>query len=479
MSDKATSIEVKATVNGEKVYVSSMQAVIAIGATSWPRVTLTVYPPGEESTARKLTQDSVVATMAKWQTKMFSARNGPEVEIEVKIKNGESSAPKGFKFKGLITGPAFDFSTKNVALQIECVPEYAQIDSLSYSIYKEGGKALQISGDPNLAEAETICNLINQTQQKLREKFDPDENSESADVQYAKAQHQINEKVVKYFEELLTASNKEEVFGWTDIIEGLIWYGDDNLRSTINSCLLQSAGPFSGTLDRIAETFGCVCVHNWETIGVFLNKYNLMKNEKTLTTDTISMSISATSGFGLLPPGFVGVISPYYNPSDLPMEPENNFVVYPKENAEQGIGVMQQTMGPSWVNDSIVTQEVTSSARTKGLDVEEVEGKVEEDREKKKESIESALNILELWGKSAYINLALQNSTVTMQVPLNFKPVVGTYYNVKTAKGTSLFRGLLACASHVISAEGGSPQAITTLNFTHVQLNGFTLPHAN
>lgn len=414
--------------------------------------------------------------MAQWQQKMFSARSGPEVEVNVKVKNDPDAGE--LKFKGLITGPCFDFTSRNAALQIECVPEYAQVDSMAYSIYKPCSKSLQIAADPNLAEAETICKLINQTQQKLRQEFSPDQKSGSADEQYAEAQHKINEKVAHYFEEILTASDSEEVFGWTEITGGLITYGDDNLRSTINACLLQSAGPFSGTLDRLAETFGCMCIHSWDSIGVFLNKYNLMKNEDTMAPDIISMSISATSGFGLLPPGFVGVISPYYNPSDLPMEPENHFVVYPKENAEKGAGVMQQTMGPSWVNDVVVTQEATSAARDKGLDTGEAQGKVEEDSEQKKKSTQAAMNIMELWGKAAYINFALQNSTVNMQIPLNFTPVVGKYYTVTTADGNPLFKGLLAYTTHTLSVDGGNPQAMTTLGFSHVQMNGFTLPGA-
>lgn len=448
----------------------------------WPRVMMCIYPPGREDVAVSPTQEDIIAEMADWQNKMFSARNGPEVEIEVKVKNDEAGAGV-FKFKGLITGPSYTFTTRNAALQIECVPEYAQVDSLAYSIYKPPSNALYMAADPNLAVAGTICNLITLTQKKLRENFTPEVRTGAADEQYAIAQHKINEKVVQYFEELLTASDSEEVFGWTEVVGGLVTYGDENLRSAINSCLLQSSGPFCGVIDRLAETFGCLCVHKWDKIGLLLNKYNLMNKVEDLSLDILSISINATSGFGLLPPGFVGVISPYYNPGDLPMEPSNHFVVYPKENAEQGVGVMQQTMGPSWVNDIVVSQAVTNaSARDKGLKVEEAQDKVEDDVENKEKSVQNALNILELWGKSAYINHALQNSTVSLQVPLTFKPEVGKYYNVKTNKQSAtepdvvLFKGLLANVTHSITVDGGSPQAMTSLVFTHVQLEGFYLP---
>lgn len=475
---QAREIKVKAEVMGSTVYVTNINAFIGVGANAWPRLSLTVYPPVSDKKAVKPTQSEIISKMAQWQKKMFSERGGTEVSVNITVKNDDKAGT--FKFKGLITGPTYDISSNGAAMTIECVPEYAQVDALSYSIYSPPIDSLPLQSLCNLTDAGTICNFIKMKQEELRTEFSPDSLTEAEDKAYRLSQHNINEKVAKYFEELLKTSDSEAKFGWTEILDNLK-LDDTNLSSTISQLLMQSAGPFCGVIDKMAEVFGCMYVPTWEKIGYFMNTYNLLKQPQTLEIETVGMSISAVSGFGMLPPGFVSVVSPYGTHEMLPLGETNSFVVYPKENAEKGIGVMYQTQGPCWINDIVVDQEAADAvlSRTKSTSVNESKKTAEQDKKKKKKKKKDNLQILERWGKAKYINIALASSTVDIVTPLTFKPEVGKYYIVKDKGGPVLFKGLLAGISHSISTARGGAAAHTNLQFSHVQLSGFELPHAN
>ena len=488
-ANQARAVEVEATVMGQKVYVTHIHASISTGASSWPNITMTIYPPGAEKQALKPTHESIIQDMAEWQRKMFSVRDGAEVTIKISVKNDPDAGV--FSFRGFITGPEYNISGYGmISLSIKCIPEYAQVDAMTYSIYTPPVAAGPLQSMCNLTNSGTICNYINDKQRELRTKYTPDFSAGEVDRTSREAQHTLNNKVVKYFEELLTASDSEECFGWTDILENLK-RNDKNLTSTINQLLITTIGPFCGVIDKTAEVFGCLYVPTWENIGYFKNKYNLMQNPEPLEVDTIGMGISAVSGYGLLPPGYVGVMSPYYTHTALAMGETTHFVCYPKEHAQEGVGALYQTMGPVWVNDIVVAAEMagaeasaaaasdSGSKRKKGADPDNVQEVIESDTESKEQEAKAAASILEKWGKSTYINISLAKSTVSMNIPLTFKPQVGKYYAVRTKEGTELFTGLLSHMNHAIQVAQNNAHASTQLEFTHVQLHGFELPYAN
>lgn len=477
MSDKAKSIKAEVTVAGETRYLTRMSATIGMGSQAWPRVELVTHSPKDAYTkAESLGTADVCSDMGKRQKALFEERS-PDVEVKIQIHGGKDV--EEFNFKGLLSGPTYAFSPYMVTLADMCVAEYAQVDALSYAIYSLNPSKAPQEAKPDLYSTGTICALMNAVQGKLRTDFKPDHRSGSADQEYTKAQHQVNEKYAHFFEQLLTNSDSEESFGWTKVLDKLKLY-DINLRKAISTIFAQSSGPFSNVIDRIAETFMCAYVPGWGNIGRFLNKYNLLSNKKDLTVDVVQLSITASSGFGLLPTGYVGVSSPYLIPSMAPQEPARHFVVYPKESAQSGKGIMYQTMGPCWISDTLAKEKIRPPElkREKGVDTADAKQEVKEIKANEKQETEGALTILEEWGKAQYIDKALARSVVQLLIPLTFSPEIqlGTYYSVKTDKGAELFTGVLAQIAHNLTTEGGNPQATTMLAFTHVQLPGFTLP---
>lgn len=473
---EAYQVEVKANIDGKERYVTRLTAVIALGARFWPTIELITHDPKDAYTkAEKLATEDVAKFMGSRQNKMFSERSNADAEITVNVKNDPDAG--SFSFKGFISGTAYSFGPYNVQLADHCIPEYAQIESLSYAIYSARIDHLLNQADPNLDKSETIENFINALQKHMRETYDPTSNPKADDSKYTIAQHNINEKFAKYFEELLSNSKGEDKFGWTEVVNILYKY-DTNLRNVILTTLAQQTGPFASVIDKLAEKFMCVYVPSWDNIGKFVNKYNLFNNEEELELVICGITIDTSSGFGLMPTGFVGVNSPYLLPGTLAGKPAKQFVVYPKENAENGKGIMYQSLGPAWISEACHTEELKSAAarREKGVNVVEAQQIVQDTKKQDEKAVKQNLTVLELWAKAQYAHLALSKSGVSVQCPLSFAPTVGKFYSVRAKGGAQLFKGVLRKITHSISTEGNNPQAYTTLDFAYVQMSGFSLP---
>lgn len=477
--NKACEVKIKATIDGKERWVTRLTAHIEVGASSWPAVEIVTHKPKDAySKAEQLATTDVAKDMGKRQNKMFSERSQADVNIRITVPEDPDAG--SFTFKGLISGPVYTFGPYSVSQSDTCVPEYALVESLSYSIYSPDLQSLQQEqADPCLDDSGTICALINDMQHKLRQDYSPDSKDDSADKQYTEAQHKINEKVAKHFEDLLHNSAGEKKFGWEKILDALK-DNDCNLRRVIWTILLQTPGPFSSVIERIAEAFMCIYVPEWDDIGRFVNKYNLFNKTEELELVICGIYINTASGFGLLPTGFVGVNSPYLMPGTVPQEASKHFVVYPKENAEQGRGIMHQTLGPAWITEEIATEEGSPQdiEREQGVEVTEAESKVKEIKKSDEEVAKRNLTVLEEWGKAQYIHLALAKSQVQVQVPLTFKPKVGKFYRVRAKGKGNLFKGVLTGITHNISVDGNTPAAATLLEFSYVQMEGFSLPHA-
>jgi hypothetical protein len=82
------------------------------------------------------------------------------------------------------------------------------------------------------------------------------------------------------------------------------------------------------------------------------------------------------------------------------------------------------------------------------------------------------------YAKSLYVDRALGFTRTSIQVPLDVSLWPGTRYRVTNSNGDALFHGFLSGVQHSIDkkAMGGGGAPSTTLDFTHIEFPGFTLP---
>jgi hypothetical protein len=88
-----------------------------------------------------------------------------------------------------------------------------------------------------------------------------------------------------------------------------------------------------------------------------------------------------------------------------------------------------------------------------------------------------AQGIIDDFGKSTYVEMALGGSSATVTTPLALRVKPGVRYRIVTYKGDKLFSGFLAGITHAMEKTiGGGGKVESTLNFSHVTFGDFKLP---
>lgn len=78
------------------------------------------------------------------------------------------------------------------------------------------------------------------------------------------------------------------------------------------------------------------------------------------------------------------------------------------------------------------------------------------------------------YAKNVYYDLALAGSQAQIVTELDFGWKIGDYYSVSGAQG-NLFKGVLIGIRHDMMSLQSSPTASTSLSFSHVQMDGFSI----
>ena len=86
--------------------------------------------------------------------------------------------------------------------------------------------------------------------------------------------------------------------------------------------------------------------------------------------------------------------------------------------------------------------------------------------------------LIEDYAKSLYVDRALGFTRTSIQIPLDTSLWPGTRHMITNTRGDVLFHGFLSGVQHSIEkkAMGGGGAPSTTLDFTHIEFPGFTLP---
>lgn len=481
-ADKALTIKCKATINGEQRYVTGIQASISIDG-FWPTVTLITHPKKDAQTkAMEMGTSDVSKEMGKIQKKIFQSRSSPDCTVNVSVE-GDSSAGS-FSFKGLLIGGSYSFSAYNVEKTDSAVPDYALISALSYSIYKQhvthGAKDTQPEFGGDIAE------FIKKCGEELEKSWQENENNKTRiSYKVAKAQHQVNQKSKKYFNQLMQESSGSDKIGWEkakEVLQNPELGGDIELRKRVMDILLNADGPFETTISQLAEEFQCIYVPKWDKIGYFKNRRNLLKNKKSLSVDIIQLQLEARNGRGLFPIKYAAVCPPLPQAYRL-KKGANDFIPAPEENVKEG-GSMLRTQGPLWITEYSAKQAINAQGnkaprRKKGIKISKAKQVPKKVTKQSESSYEKLLDVFKEWAEAEYVYQSLAGSRASIITTLNFKPEVGNFYSVKSKKGGEILSGLLAGITHFITTGNGKgPNCYTELQFSHIQLSGFTLPGA-
>lgn len=488
MADKAIKLKCEATIGGESRYITAFTADIGIDD-YWPSVTLESHKKkNAESSAIKASAKDVPKYIGKIQNKIFKARSSPDVQIKIKITGDTSGGGGTFKFKGFLTGAQYSISTGNLACTTTAVPDYATVSSLNYAIYgpmaaTEYGE----SSEPDLEDCGTIPQFILKCMQILEQSYlqDPNATKRITDF-YKKKQHQINQKLKTNVQKLLSGSDTDEFFGWTQEIASLLKEPSPStlLRARVMGLLLASGGSFETTLAQIAEEFQEVYVPEWTSIGKFKSRGNLLKNKESLPLTIVSISVNTANGNGsLFPINYVAVDIP--TTTEMYEDSYADFVVEPISNVNKGSSMLRTT-GPLWYPAPAGgTQEIPKEGkkpknRKKKVSVKKAKQVAKKKRKKQKDNASPAEKLWKRWAKNEYVFQALSGSRASITTTVNFKVKVGKCYQVMNKKdGSQLFTGVLSHIHHSINTGlGTNPSASTTLDFFIVQCSGFQLPGA-
>lgn len=482
MSNEAIKIKCTARIKGEERYVTTLHAQIGVG-NFWPLVTVQTHPAKDaENEAIQIATSDVAMEMGEIQNKIFESRTEPDCEIEVSCEGDDSAGE--FKFKGFLTGGSYGFSAGNVEKEEQAIPEYALVSTLTYSIYKQG-VAFRTPLKPNFESSFT--EFIKQCCEELEKNWHEDPKAQQEiNKAVAQKQHEMNQKVKKYWEELLKASDGDEKFGWQEaatVLSNKAKGGDVKLRQRVMDILLGVDGPFESTIMQIAEEFQLMYVPQWDKIGYFMNKWNLIANAEDLELDIVSMNCSGSNGMSLFPIKYVAVVPPQ-GPKYRKTENASNFIVYPEEGLKEG-GSMLRSHGPLWINSFTAMQKADKEGkkperREKKCDVSQAKEGPKKTADEAKSAYQTTYDVFEKWAQAEYIYQALSGSNASVVTTLNFNVEVGKTYNVKTkTSGMELFVGVLVNIQHNISTGNGkNPQAMTQLTFSPVMFSGFKMPGA-
>lgn len=472
MSD-VIKFKTKVTVAGESRYLEFFQASIGIGTQHWPCVKLVTHKPVDaENSMLTLTSKDIADDMEKRQKLVFSDRSSSDASVSIQV---EGDGDNKFSFDGVLSGPAYSFSSHNVELSDQVIPLYTKINFLNLSIYKVIDDTSLVFDSPSLFGAgavKTICELTAGMVKKWMDEV-PAQFQNSPISEFLEAQHEVNGKVVKYWTELLDNSN--ESFGWKNIKEYLGGDYDRKLRETIANLTAQSSGTFSTVIDRFAEEFQCIYVPSWSSIGTYVSKKSLFENSEDLSVAPISLTINTANGFGLLPTAYLGIESPDVGQDTGRKHSQKRLIVcVPAEN--KGKGQMIRMIGPRWLQSGLHIGKAPNGAYSVAPDASKVEEHRKAAEQGTVEAQKKAAKGMEEFGLCAYAYLSLADSKAEINMPINFKLQVGKRYAIQNSKGELLFTGLLAHLTHTISTKSRNPVANTVASFTHIEVGSFKLP---
>lgn len=476
-SDKALEVKAQANVGGQKVHPTNITLINSINHMAQGRITYIHKSSDANKEATNITSKDIFAAMAERQTKSFNdTPDTPGVDMSLTDAFDGSLA-----FKGNTSAPAYSFSAGDVALTEDVQPDYAALNCLDLSIYNAVEYDIDIMKDSsypsNIAEfIKKVFEWIIESGKKNLE--NPKQGKLTKEC--CKKQHEINEKVKKFAIQLF--DNSKETIGWDGVKDQIGTPGVDALKRRICGALKTNAGGFFNNILHLAEEFQCVYVPEFDNVGKLINKKNLFESDESLDLKSISLSVRAGS-VGMFPVRAVAVRRVGTPSPDIDLIADNNDygIIYPKE-VKPG-GSIMQTLGPQWLPaayfDFAQVKPINDGSSARPVQNNQLEPKSGQNAEPVAQRVEQQNKenekVVEQWAETVYYWQALGQAYAIINTELMLNVKVGTRYTVLGADG-ALFSGILNSVEHTIATGYTECKASSNLQFSHIIMEGATIP---
>ena len=433
----------------------------------------------------KMTAPQIMQAIGKQQDVSFKGKTEPDVDVKLDAGTNDeylpTNADKTLDFAGYAIGDSYNYNTARVSRSGQASPQFVEMDALNYTIYTQEVKDMaKFDKLPN-----TIPEIILDVEAKLRASFENIKSESNKSRQDKKALetmskiHERNEKIVHYFQKLVTDS--KETIGWKKATE---WFGVSDrgvalkrrIAEQVRNVLLAPSGNFLSTLVNLATLFQCIYVPDSKAKdpGKLVNRAFLVAGEaEELKVKPVAVNVEASNAAGIMPVSHVYVKQPMCH--DPNAYQHNGGVNCPTKGPDVGGTAIQIPGPPWWFTDLKVGEEESYRKKEKGGDTGEIKEVKEEQTktaEQIKEDKKQDITVSQAWGLCHYAWSALSMCGAEVIVPACFGPTVGKRYRVVTESG-ELFTGFLRATKTTLSPDSS---CLTRLSFSHIICPGFNLP---
>lgn len=446
---------------------------------SFPRVDVRFHDIGEPNKSRSVVPEDLAAKIAADQTSMFEAAASASVSMEDGLGGTIS-------FKGFQTNTSYELIYGGVGYSAAAIHTSAIVDTLQTSLYKYGNLTFREIA-PLITGDSTYSSWMTAALDHILERWDATalktDNLDAISKAFAQRAHTNNEKGLAAWREILKAS-KDINEHLPSIKTSALFSGD--LVTAIIGIYLNSYGSFLQTIQQFGLQFQLIYVPDMGSgYGKFICAKDTIQQELTKKVHIMRMQLSAgaKSAIPVTQVSVNGLPGNSWRDDNLNRSkflPAPSISMFPPTVTS---GRVYAVNFPGWLRLSAAEPEKESKEEGSGPPdpAAYADKRILQDVKFRETIDTTVLKIADEWAKNVYVDMALADSTAQITVPLDLTWELGKTYKVTTegAKGQknkNLFTGFLAGFSHNLSSSQVSPQAYTSLMFTHVQGEGFTLP---
>lgn len=444
-----------------------------------PHASLTVHATSGSSSPETVSPvaTDLISLMAEDQRKMYE---DPE-PTSLTIFDGLDE----MVFSGFLFSPGYSISFGRLGHTKRVTHGLAKLDNLNTAIYRPppgepGAEAAAYKLDGAVIDGgDSPTEWMKVVLEYMIENKDFDSSGDENDEALRENIHTNNEEALKIWYEILDNSEVE--------IPGISEFGPD-VAGAIQAIYMGTSSSFLGAIANFSAQFQMLLIPDMEgSSGKFISYADVVTGEAEDKKAEVSSLYIAAGSQSFLPVTQVvmkGIPLSFFRgetattgPSGLPTVVAG----YPVSNSAGG--KIEIITSPSWMPLDAWTDDSGDSASESGdsLDLSAYKASVElQGAEGEKITIDSG-KIATEYCRNHYLNSALMQSTANVSIPLDVTWEIGKRYKVaqfgNNDEGIPLFTGFLAGITHSLSSSPGSINASTSLMFTHVEANGFTLPN--
>jgi hypothetical protein len=458
----------------------------------YPSIQMGTHPKisGDEQ-AIEIFSSTATEFMGQVQSAMFAARNTPDVSVVMRDGNNSSISTRGYS-----VSPGYSVGAGSVNRAFVAIGEAALLSNLNPSIYRTVGDGFTPKTGETIPTVETSTSpavRLIRILQKLKQDWTvyplPREGTE---YQIAVSADRVNEEAINILSAIVTRS-RVALPSWSALASKPDEYSDFNkaINDLIQTLLQMSNSDFLSTLQNFCSQFQLQYVPSFSDFGTLIRMEDKVNGPTTnKVAEVASIDISA-GNIDTLPVqqvlvtgspyiGYaIGVVDAGKENEDAAVRPAyTGLYAYPSTPYTGGkiVKVGLPPYFPSVIGTFSPKAVAVAVQNKPNLDMTAFESQLDGLRTTIpiifKEGVEP---VIKRHCRNIFADLAIGGSVISINTGLDLSWTLGQRYNVSARGGNGpLFAGFLAGVSHRLSG-GQRSSATTTLSFTHVQCNGFTL----